>query len=372
MELELVKFLRNGGKPEELTEKYAIKVARHGKFPNLLLFKYNQIDSPMGEQIVQESRGIVLDSTDSWRVICYAYKKFFNRGEGHAAPIDIATAKIMDKLDGSIMTIYRYANDWHVASSGMPDAAGTVNTLLGDMSFAQLFWKTWADLRYSLPNTKDNRNYSFEMITPYNRIICVYKQPQIVLHGVRDLDTLQELEPERIAKQNGWECVKSYKMNSLDDVVALANTLNPIDNEGFVACDAQFRRVKIKSPQYVALAHIKEGMSLRRMIEIVRANESEEYLVHFPEFKALHYEIKGKLDVFAEEIEETYAAHKDIAVQKDFALAVCKKPYAGILFALRKGDFPSVKQALQATHIDKLAELLGLRDRIRKEASQNV
>jgi hypothetical protein len=357
--MELLNFLRNGGKPEELTAKYAIKVTSHKKFPNLLLFKYNQIDSPMGERIVQECRGIILDSTDNWKVVSFAYEKFFNHGEGHAAPIDMSTAKVMEKLDGSIMTVFYYANDWHVASSGMPDAAGQVNTLLGDTSFAQLFWATWKDLKYSMPVDK-TRCYAFEMMTPYNKIICIYKKSNIVLHGVRDLNTLQELEPEPIAVKHGWECVKSYKMNSLTAVAEMAASLNPIDYEGYVVVDQNFNRVKVKNLSYVSLSHIKEGMSLRRMIEIVRTNESEEFLTYFPEFEKLYREVRKAFNELVQEIEATYEQHKNIVVQKDFALAINKKPYTGVLFALRKGDVTSAKQALRGMNIDRLGELLGL------------
>ena len=78
MEHEHQKYLRGGGKPEDLTAKYAIKVNRHPTFPNLTLFKYDQIDSPMGEPIVQESRGIILNEADNWNVSLYFKRRYFN------------------------------------------------------------------------------------------------------------------------------------------------------------------------------------------------------------------------------------------------------------------------------------------------------
>lgn len=360
MELEIQKFLRAGNAPETLTEKYGIKIATHGRYPNLKLFKYSQIESPMGEPIVQEARGLILDAADNWKVICWSYRKFFNHGEGHAAKVDMSTAKVMDKLDGSLMQLYYYGGVWNVSSSGMPDAAGQVNTLLGETSFAELFWQTWKALGYKLPQDT-SRCYAYEMMTQYNRIICVYGEPRIALHGVRDLDTLQELEPEPIAALHGWECVKSLRMNSLDDVIEMANRLDPMAEEGYVVVDANFNRIKLKNPQYVALSHIKEGMSLRRMVEIVRTNESEEFLAYFPEFEKLYREVREKYNALVVEIEAVYEEHKDIAVQKDFALAIKDKPYSGVLFGLRGKKCDNVRQALQETQPDKLAEMLGLR-----------
>lgn len=66
--------------------------------------------------------------------------------------------------------------------------------------------------------------------------------------------------------------------------------------------DAAFRRVKVKAPAYVALAHLhsKGGgsafaptahaspgplkLNVTLMLQIVRANESDEFLCHFPQY----------------------------------------------------------------------------------------
>jgi hypothetical protein len=322
----------------------------------------------MGEQIVQECRGIILDETDNWKVIAFPYRKFFNWEEGHAAKIDMATARCMTKLDGSIMTLYYYDNNWHVSSSGMPDAAGEASPLAPGVTFADLFWKTWAELKYSLPHPSHNRCYMFEMMTVYNRIICIYPKADLVLHGVRDVATFQEYAPEKIAEKHNWRCIEFMPMNSIDGVAKMAATLDPMYGEGYVVVDGNFNRVKVKNPAYVALSHMKEGMSIRRMIEIVRTNEFSEFLSYFQEFAALHGQVKERYEKLVAEITETYANHKDIPVQKDFAIAVGKKPYCGVLFSLRRGEVASVKEALRETHIDKLAELLGLREMVRKEA----
>lgn len=37
-----------------------------------------------------------------------------------------AVACVMEKLDGNIMTLFHYDNNWHVSSSKVPDAGGLV------------------------------------------------------------------------------------------------------------------------------------------------------------------------------------------------------------------------------------------------------
>ena len=96
----LQEFLRTGGTLTALAEIYAIKSVRHQTYPNLVLFKYSQIASDMSLPIVQESRGVILDEADGWRVVSRAYDKFFNYGEPNAAEIDWTTAVVQEKVDG--------------------------------------------------------------------------------------------------------------------------------------------------------------------------------------------------------------------------------------------------------------------------------
>ena len=42
----------------------------------------------MDNPIVQQARGIILDEAKDWKVVARPYDKFFNLGEGNAAPID--------------------------------------------------------------------------------------------------------------------------------------------------------------------------------------------------------------------------------------------------------------------------------------------
>jgi hypothetical protein len=100
--LVIQNFLRSGYSFDELSDKYAIDAKRHSVYNNLVLFKYNQIESPFSEQIVRECRGIILDENDNWNVVCQSMSKFFNLGEGHAATIDWTTARVQCKVDGCL------------------------------------------------------------------------------------------------------------------------------------------------------------------------------------------------------------------------------------------------------------------------------
>lgn len=371
--LELQKFLIDpANKPEDLTAKYGVAVKRHTKYPNLVLFKYSQIESPMGERIVQECRGIILDESQKWSVVSYPYNKFFNHGEGHAAPIDWQTARVYEKADGSLMTLYWYDNQWHVASSGTPDAGG--NLYGTAFSFAELFWKVWKDLGYPMPSAEfKDYNFMFELCTPYNKQVVQHKSNRIIWHGTRDRITLKEVSPETFGS-GGWEVIKSYPLGTIEDVLKSLPNIPAIEGEGYVVCDANFNRIKVKTPQYVALHHMRDGMGSRRMLEIVRSNESEEFLTYFPEFKSLHSQIKEKYTDLVDQLEASWVKFKGMdtgeegsadyqkSCRKDFALAIKEVPHNGILFGLRNGHFETVKDGIREMNIKHLMESLKIKE----------
>lgn len=354
--LEVQKFLQENSL-EELNRQYAIKANRHKQYPHLLSLKYSQLDSPRAHPIVVECRGIILDENNNWAVVSFPYKRFFNYGEVEAVKIDWQTAKVYEKLDGSLMVLYYYDGKWQVQSSGTPDAAGEVNGF--NFTFAELFWRVWEELGYQLPQ-ETNYCFMFELLTAYNRIVVKPKKNQIILHGVRNVQTLEESDPSHWTSKYGWELVPFYPLTSWKEVIKAAEYLDPLESEGYIICDGSFNRVKVKSPQYVAISHIRESFSSRKMLEIVRLNEGEEFLSYFPEWTELYYKIKENYLQLVAHIEETYRQYQDIETQKDFAFAIKNLPYSGVLFSLRAGKVSSVKEALRNVTINKIEELLGV------------
>lgn len=345
-------FLRDGGKAEDLLSLYAIKATRHHKYPNLVLFKYNQIESPFSEPIVQSARGCILDEADGWRHVSRPFDKFFNHGETYAASIDWSTAKVQEKLDGSFCCLYFYDGAWHVQSSGMPDAAGEVNGM--KITFAELFWQVFGEMGWSLP--KDTtKTYMFEMTTPYNRVVVQHRDRRLTLIGVRENETGSEhhlhVAPE-------YSPVRSFPLQTMTDVEATLADMKPLEQEGYVIVDAQFRRVKVKSPAYVAVHHMRDGFGPRRLVEVIRMGETTELLAHFPEWKPDFDAVQSKYDALIATIDADYARLKDIPDQKAFALEAVKTTCSAALFQLRKGKVQTVKQFLSEMHLDRVLDML--------------
>ena len=59
-------------------------------------------------------------------------------------------------------------------------------------------------------------------------IVVRPKEEFIALHGCRDLNTMKELAPEPVAKENGWRVVNRLPLTTINEIVATAGKLNPI------------------------------------------------------------------------------------------------------------------------------------------------
>lgn len=125
-DLEVQKFLRGGGTLADLATTYGIK-AKADAALGVVMLNYNQIASPMAETICQECRALLLE-TGTWNVVSRSFFKFFNLGEPNAHAVDWETARVQEKLDGSLVCFYFHRERWRVATKGTPDASGPVNS----------------------------------------------------------------------------------------------------------------------------------------------------------------------------------------------------------------------------------------------------
>ena len=86
-----------------LIEEYRINIKEEYPFA---IFNYG-IDCDFSNPIVQEARGIIIDIEDC-DVVCWPFRKFGNYNESYADKIDWNTARVQDKIDGSIIKLKSY------------------------------------------------------------------------------------------------------------------------------------------------------------------------------------------------------------------------------------------------------------------------
>lgn len=312
-----------------------VRVVQHPEFQNLYLFDYKSIVADFSCEVVRESRGLVLDRDNGWQPVCRSFIKFFNAEESLAAKIDWPSAKVYEKLDGSLLNLWFYNGKWHVSTNGSPNAGGKVGS--NDFTFQTLFWEVFDQLGYKTPTVFskefEKMTFMFELMTPYNQIVVRHPQNRLTLIACRWNDSGKEVDPA--AFKNCYDYVRLQPFGNMDDIKAYLETTSPFEQEGFVVVDKDWQRIKIKSARYVEMHHLRSSFTPKKCLQLILKNEQSEFLSYFPEFKEELANVETKFITCKQQHLDFYQQIKHIPVQKDFALEAKKMPCSGALFALR-------------------------------------
>lgn len=137
--------------------------------------------------------------------------------------------------------------------------------------------------------------------------------------------------------------LERFEFRSFDEIIGNFKHI-PAFDEGYVCLIESLdrknnRRIKIKNPSYLAIAHIRgDGtLSTKRVIKLVMSQDHEEYLINFPEDREFFNPYIEAYDEMIALIHELWGNYGEIDNQKEFALKVKDTPVSGVLFALKKG-----------------------------------
>lgn len=293
---------------------YNLKISEDDGF---VLFKYNQIDSDFNQDICKEARGLILDMQDNFRVVRYAFKKFFNIDEGHSATIDWDTAVASEKIDGSIMSVWYGRGKWRLSTNGTIDAFKAEIAGVGP-------YKTFGDLFESVcpMSTFDhfdkNKCITFELVSPYNKVVIDYPETKVYVLSVRNMTNLVEYSIDDLqtwADANGFATPQVYRLNDQSDYRKLVEDM-PEGHEGIVVRDGNGERVKIKTLLYFEMHRAKNNgvITLERIVDLIRANDHYEFLSYFPEYQSVFDDVKRQIDhseVVLEKVRQDVAEWKN-------------------------------------------------------------
>lgn len=268
-------YINKVGNIESILANKNIEVKKDGPY---MLLKYG-ITADFSDAVVQQCRGIIYKKeNDRYVCVCRPFDKFFNYQESNAAEIDWSSARVQEKVDGSIVKLW-YDEYWHWSTNGVIDA---FKSPLNDfMSFGELIRKADNYIDVNL-NTLDNRyTYMFELVSPYNQVVIQYDKIHLYHIGTRNT-----LTGEEVNMDIGVEKPKMYKLTSLNECIRAAEAMNEgtMEQEGFVVVDKYYNRIKIKSSKYFMYHYMVNNgaMSSKRVIEIIQHGEMEEAVNQFP------------------------------------------------------------------------------------------
>lgn len=304
---------------EKLKEDYNITIKEEYPFA---IFNYG-VDSDFSNPIVQEARGIILDLEDH-EVACWPFRKFGNYNESYADKIDWQTAKVQDKIDGSIIKMWwnKPLEEWQFSTNSTIEAKDALANSLTGKTFYDLILEAdnYPYLMYALPSLNKEYTFIFELVSPETQVVIKYPKTHLYHIGSRNNNSGIES-----TGHFNIEWPKEYPLKSLDDCIEAVKKLNnpseggncEVEKEGFVVVDGNWNRVKIKSPEYLLLHRIagNNNFSKQRIIKIIRNKVAsvDELCKNFPNFA--HYfkyydfkieELRQEANAFCELVKRLY------------------------------------------------------------------
>lgn len=320
--LSLAKNLIN--RENELQAK-GIKIIKQGEYTK---FYYDLLQNPnFNDPEVALCRGITFRDN---KIVCCPFFKFGNYGEPYVPNIDWASAKVFEKLDGSLITLWYDKNKWNISTSKTIDAF-KCSPQLGYYTFGGLFSIAAASQHFDLDKLNKNYTYMFELTSPYNKVVIPYNITEIWHIGTRDNTTLEELEVDI-----GIQKPKSYQLSSLEECKSAAAAFGK-EKEGFVVVDKYYNRIKVKSPDYLALHHMANNgiISKKDIISLILSGEDKEYISYFPEKIDIFAKYRAKVEILLEDMDKEWR----IAVLQGLLTLNSRKEQSKVIQNMRVSDF---------------------------------
>lgn len=350
-------YLRNGNSLADLERDYNIK-SRGSVDGRRVSLTYGVGDANMLEPIVRECRGLILE-VDTWSVVARPFDRFFNHGQEGADDIDWPTARAYEKVDGTLIILYYYAGRWRFATRGEPDAGGSVHgaeLTFNDYANQALLVESpdcegW-DILGEADGARVDLTYCFELTGPLNRIVVPYSKPKLTLLGARVTATGDGvcLEVASLLLM-GWfpgiAVAKSYPLQSIEDITSSFEDFSPLDQEGYVICDYQFNRIKVKHPSYAAIHHAATNRTgFRALLDVARKGDRHPAEADFPVVNDEMRAIRNRIALLTHDLVCDYESICHIESQKDFANLAKKTRWPAIMFVLRRS-----KASLHLEHL---------------------
>ena len=236
-------------------------------------------------------------------------------------------------MDGSLGIFFYYGGEWHMATRG----SFTSEQAIKGMEMMK---------KYNFEKLHTDYTYLFEIIYNENRIVCNYNFEDIVLLGIINTKTGNEVnlynDSEDIRIKNiisniGFRIVTLYKTWG-EDWETLKKEISK-DNEGYVIRFSGGMRMKIKGDEYVRLHRILTNFSTKDIWELLKNGEPlEPFLDRVPdEFDAWVKEVVRDLQTRYDSILNDYQTilfniwHPD---KKLFAEYAKRYPHPSLLFSM--------------------------------------
>lgn len=264
------------------------------------------------DEITLQCRCLVTD--ENGFVVAKTFDKFFNLEEENNIPNE--PYEIYEKLDGSLISLFHYNEELIVCSKGSFVSSQAKEA-------RRIFDKYEVEL-------DKLKTYCFELVAPWNRIVCNYSEEQLFLLAKFDSDG-NEYPIDKY--KNYFPLVKKYNYLEIEKIKdSIAD-----DKEGVVVRFESGKRIKIKGKEYVRLHKIVSNLSEKLIFELLVENKSiESVLENIPdELFDWAKKVQEKfIDKYNQILDTCKKDYKILKNRKETALYFSNKKYPKVLFSM--------------------------------------
>ena len=221
------------------------------------------------------------------------------------------------------MSVWFARGQWHLSTNGTIDAFKAPITGVGPYkNFGELF-ESVVPLS-TFEHFSKNLCWTFELVSPYTKVVIDYPKTDVYLLSIREMDTLDELTQDAIrvlGKSNGFHVPQRYYLNNEADYRKVVEQM-PKGHEGIVVRDAAGQRVKIKTLSYFEMHRARNNgvLTLERIVDLILKNDDEEFLSYFIEYRPKFSHIRNVREKILSRIEEINILVKSYSSKKEIAL----------------------------------------------------
>ena len=229
-------------------------------------------------------------------------------------------AVLIGKVDGSLIKIWWDYDGWVISTNGTIDA---FKAECGDTTYGDLVQKVIDRIPNFLKMLDRDYTYMFELTSPFNRIVVHYEGINLWYLGRRNI--LDDTEDSEGLELDGLLYPEVYPHTSLAECIAAAHVMGD-DEEGYVVCDAEFNRIKIKGDEYLALHKMRGNgpLTVLRVIEMYQQGTLDDFVAYYPEFKDFIDDVIQRIRYYIEVCETAFKVISSVigamGERRDFAM----------------------------------------------------
>lgn len=327
----------------------------------------------------RECRGIAFSSNTGY-IVSRPFHKFFNLGERPETLFDALDwskpFQAQVKLDGSMVRPIRFegeAPDWEpyhrlATRKGITDVAceaelySTFKEAGSIQGFCHIMWD-----RGCTP--------IFEWVAPNNRIVLKYDEPQLVLLGVRELQSGNYLSYQRMQDARFYDIpiVPLYEMNDPAQEIEALRAMEGM--EGVVLVFQDGTRVKVKTDWYAGLHRVKSRLARERdVVGMVMENTIDDALqLLTPDMRADLTDFQNRvievIGAYGADVRRDFEGRRAAGTRKDFAIGSAQEMHPirrAIIFAAWDGkdDLDNIVRSMLQRHLGSNQMFRKVRDEI--------